>query len=347
MTPSSSSYVALALQTKCYAVNAWSSRANARGQMLQTVDRISGQIEASKTYIGPDLKLVVLPEYFLSGFPMGESFKEWQNKACIEMDGEVYAALKAAASTNQVYLSGNVYELDPNFPELYFQASFIISPEGNLLLRYRRLNSMYTPTPHDVLDKYLEIYGPDSLFPVADTPLGRLACIVSDEILYPEIARCLALRGAEILCHSSSEAGSAITNPRNIAKMARAFENMAYVVSANNAGITCTAIPESSTEGHSQVVHFEGHKLCEALAGESMAAYANIHIQALRQFRVRPGLGNLLARQRNELFATTYNRSIQPANGLLKEAANRSFFLESQQQTLAALVEQGILRQPD
>ena len=30
-------------------------------------------------------------------------------------------------------------------------------------------------TPHDVLDRYVDHYGRDALFPVADTPLGRLA----------------------------------------------------------------------------------------------------------------------------------------------------------------------------
>jgi hypothetical protein len=55
----------------------------------------------------------------------------------------------------------------------------------------------------------------------------------------------------------------------------------------------------------------------------------------------------LLAQQRNELFLTSYNRSIQPANGLLKEPATRSFFIQSMQQTLAALAEQRILKKPD
>ncbi len=97
-----------------------------------------------------------------------------------------------------MFISGNWYELDEHFPDLYFQTSFIISDEGELVLRYRRLNSMYAPTPHDVLAKYIEVYGRESLFPVAKTSIGNLACIASEEILYPEIARCLAMQGAEV-----------------------------------------------------------------------------------------------------------------------------------------------------
>ena len=36
------------------------------------------------------------------------------------------------------------------------------------------------------------------MFPVAKTAIGNLAAIASEKILYPEVARCLAMRGAEI-----------------------------------------------------------------------------------------------------------------------------------------------------
>ena len=117
---------------------------------------------------------------------------------------------------------------------------------------------MYAATPHDVLDEYISVYGVDSLFPVARTPLGNFACLASEEILYPEIARCLALKGAEIFLHNTSEVGALSPTPKNIAKQARAIENMAYVISANSAGITGYAIPAHSTDGHSQIVQYEG-----------------------------------------------------------------------------------------
>ena len=105
---------------------------------------------------------------------------------------------------------------------------------------------MFAPTPHDVWDQYLDIYGLEAVFPVAETEIGRLACIASEEILYPEIARCLMMRGAEVFLHSSSEAGSVQLTHKDIAKRARAIENMSYVVSANSAGISgicCPSLP--------------------------------------------------------------------------------------------------------
>ena len=107
---------------------------------------------------------------------------------------------------------------------------------------------MFAPTPYDVLDKYLDVYGSESLFPVIDTPIGRIGAVASEEILYPEITRVLALKGAELICHSSSEVASPALTPKNAAKVARAAENHVYVISANSTGIQDIDLPSHSVD---------------------------------------------------------------------------------------------------
>ena len=294
-------YAALALQMRCHAVNDCRTAQEARERIRASIERCDGLIRGSrqfiKTYSGDDTRLVVLPEYFLTGYPRGEDAAEWRARACLHPDGPEYQLLGASARGNGVWLSGNAYETDDNFPDLYFQCSFIIDPSGELILRYRRQISMFAPTPHDVLERYLEIYGEDALYPVADTDIGRLACVASEEILFPEISSELARRGAEVICHSSSEQGSPQLTPKNIAKLARAFENQVYVVSANSAGIAGPDFPEDSTDGHSQVVDFKGRLLAEAAFGESMCAFAELDIEALRRGRTKTAMLNVPARR--------------------------------------------------
>jgi deaminated glutathione amidase len=326
-------YKVLALQIACNAINNIEEK-DWEKHRIANIESACLQIEASKRFIGDDLKLVVLPEYFITGYPMGETIEQWQQKAGVKIKGEEYQLIEAYAKKLNVYISGNWYELDEHFPNLYFQTSFIVNDKGETILRYRRLNSMFAPTPHDVLDKYIEVYGKESLFPVAKTEIGNLACVASEEILYPEIARALTLNGAEVLLHSSSEIGSLMPTQKNIAKLARATENMAYVVSANSAGITGTPIPAQSTDGHSQVVNYEGLKLCEAGFGESMVANATIHLDALRHHRQRPGMSHFLSRQRLELFADIYKQSIYPANTLLDKKPTRQHFMDTQKEVI-------------
>lgn len=337
------SFRALALQVTCHAVNQASDRQQARSLMQQAIDRLAQQIAASIAFIGADCRLVVLPEYFLTGFPLGESLTGWAEKACLEMAGSEYEALGQIAQERKIFLAGNAYELDPNFPNLYFQTCFVIDPSGSVILRYRRLNSMFAPTPHDVWEQYLDCYGLDGVFPVAKTAIGNLAALASEEILYPEVARCLAMRGAEIFLHSTSEVYAARA-PKEAAKMTRAVENMAYVISANTAGIANSPIPAASVDGGSKILDYRGLVLAETGAGESMAAFAEIDLAALRQYRRRPGLNNLLSRQRFELYADSYRQShFYPANTMLEKEVDRKHFIQTQQATIERLAKLGVI----
>lgn len=347
MTDSSQSldtFRALALQVTCHAVNQARDRQEVRLLMEKTITRLAEQIAASVAFIGADCRLIVLPEYFLTGFPMGESMAAWANKACLEMNGAEYTALGKIAQKHSIFLAGNAYELDPNFPGLYFQTCFVIDPSGTVVLRYRRLNSMFAPTPHDVWDKYLDCYGLEGVFPVAKTAIGNLAALASEEILYPEVARCLAMRGAEIFLHSTSEIYSQRLTPKDAAKITRAVENMAYLVSANTAGLGNSSIPIGSVDGGSKIIDYRGLVLAETGAGESMAAFAEIDLVALRRDRHRPGLNNLLSRQRFELYAESYTQSkFYPANTMLTQPIDRKHFIETQQKTIERLSNLGII----
>ncbi len=332
------SYKALALQLTCQTVNDCQTRDEAEQLILQSVERIERQIAASVGLLGRDTLLITVPEFFLTGPPTDETVHQWRDKAALEIDGRVYEALSAMVQRQQIYFSGNAYEQDPFFPELYFQTSFIIGPNGDILLRYRRLNAMYTPTPHDVWELYVDAYGYDSLFPVAKTNIGNLACIASEDILFPEVARCLSMRGAEVLIHSTSEIGSPQLTQKNIAKQARAIENMTYVLSANSAGIVGSSLPSGTTDGGSKIIDPKGIVLAEAAYGESVVANADIDLAALREFRQRPAIGNQLARQRLELYAESYaNYRIYPPDTLLNQPAERPHFTRTQQEVIKKL----------
>lgn len=346
----STPYMALALQVACHAVNRCPDVASARARMMSSIARIQDQILASKRFIGPDVRLVVLPEYFLTGFPMGEPPAVWAEKAALDMDGPEYAALGATARAADLFLAGNAYERDPHFPGLYFQTCFVLAPDGAVVLRYRRLISMFAPSPYDVWDRYIGVYGRDAIFPVADTEIGRIAAIASEEILYPEIARAHALRGAELFVHSSSEAGSPLPTPKNIAKQARAIENLAYIVSANSAGIDDIAIPAASTDAGSKIVDYRGLILAEAGYGESMTAVAGIDIAALRAWRRRPGMGNIPTRLPLSLFADAYGAGeAQRRNGMLApdgsllHPTGPAFYRERQLRVIEALDAAGVI----
>ncbi|WP_416907536.1 MAG: nitrilase-related carbon-nitrogen hydrolase [Polymorphobacter sp.] len=344
-------YAAVAMQLRAESVEPAPDRAAARAAMLAHIERVGAQILQAKIFIeqygGSPLKLAVLPEYLFTSYPGRISIPDFADKAAIAPDGPEYDALGRVAQRLALFLAGNAYETDPHFPGLYFQTSFIVAPSGDVVLRYRRLNSMYAVTPHDLWDRYLDIYGIEGVFPVTDTEIGRLSAIASEEILYPEIARAHALRGAEVLMHCSSEIGSPMLTHKQIARRARAFENLAYVISANTAGIAGTAMPLASADGNSAIIDWKGNVLAESNSGETFTAFSDIDIGAVRRARRKPGMTNYLSRQRLELFAATYAGQVQPANSLLDNGQpvtpTRDHFRRVQDDVIARMVKSGLI----
>lgn len=341
-------YSAVAMQLTARAVEGCADDAAARVQIMAHIAEVEGQIRGAKIFIeqfaGRPVKLAVLPEYLFTSYPGRIGIADFARRAAFAPDGAEYDALGGVAQRLGVHLAGNAYETDPHFSDFYFQTSFLIDPSGALVLRYRRLLSMFAPSPHDVWDAYLDKYGLEGVFPVADTAIGRIAAIASEEILYPEIARALAFRGTELFVHSSSEIGSPLATAKDVAKRARAWESMAYVVSANTAGISGTALPLASADGNSQVVSPQGKLLAQSGAGETFTAFAEIDIQHLRELRRVPAMTNSLARQRPSLFAPVYAAAAgHEPNSMLSGVPERDHFLRAQQRVIERLAKAGVI----
>ena len=250
--------------------------------------------------------------------------------------------LATLAQAAKVYLAVNAYATDKAFPDLYFQVTTVMSPSGETVLHYRRMISLFAPTPFDVWERFLDIYGYDAVFPVARTEIGTLAAIASEEVLYPEIARMTAMKGAEVYVHPTSEVGSPELTPKDITRRARAVENMAYLVSANSAGILGTAIPAASTDGMSKVIDYSGRVMAVAGGGESLVANAVIDLQALRSARRRAGMSNLVSRQPWSAYAEAYGKApgVRPGGAPLDREAATS----RQADTIRRLIEAGVIR---
>ncbi len=346
-------YSAVAMQLTARSLEA-SSKDDARAAMLNHIGEVELNIRTSSIFIeqygGDPVRLAVLPEYLFTSYPGRSTIPDFAEKLGWDIDGAEYEALGASAQRLKTYIAGNAYERDAGFPDFYFQTSFLVAPTGDVVLRYRRIMSMFAPSPHDVWDAYLDRYGLDGVFPVADTEIGRIAAIASEEILYPEIARVLAMRGAEIFVHSSSEIGSPLATPKDIAKQARAFENAAYVVSANTAGISGTGLPLASADGNSRVIDHRGKVVAQSGSGETFTAFATIDLGASRKARRTPSMINTLARQRPELFAQAYAASAEAfhqPNGMMDgeqaSVPERDYFRRTQEAVIARLDKAGII----
>jgi predicted amidohydrolase len=278
--------------------------------------------------------LFLFPEFNLQGFPMGETAKEWIEKACITIPGPETARLQEVAAKLGCFIGLNAYETDPEWPGRYFNCSFLIDATGEIILKYRRINTVQCVSPHDIWDNYVAKVGIEGVFPVARTELGNISMMPCGEVLYPEAARAFMLRGAEVILHPTSENGANNYWAWNCCRRARASENMVYFVSANAGGLTGSSSATHVNQGHSRIVDFNGMEIASSGgAGENTSAFATIDIEKLREARRDPYSVNRLLRHRHSAYKELYAQAdFFPSNAFLNSP------MESKEKMVEALM---------
>lgn len=268
------------------------------------IDHASAMVRAAVREHGS--RLVLLPEFCLHGITPGRSVADWV-AASIRMPGPETDRLSVVAVETGAYVGGCSFEFIPEFPGRYWNTAFLIAPSGDIVLKHRKLYAMTSKTrPSDVYSEWVQRYGPESLFPVVDTPLGRLGFLIARETHWPEMARALALRGAEVFLNTM---GSRIVlDPAtggHVVRQVRAYENIAYLAAANYGPFLGVSGSAGVPRMYAEVVDYEGRVIARAVTYDETMVTAEIDLQALRRRRTGQ-TNNLLAQLQPQLHATAY-----------------------------------------
>lgn len=153
--------------------------------------------------------LIVLPET-LTFFGTGRSYAE-----CAEpVPGPSTAYFGQLAREHRTYVVAGLLERDGH---LIYNVAALLGPDGDLVGKYRK-----------VCLPRAEIEGgiaPGSDYPVFETRFGRVGMMVCYDGFFPEVARELANRGAEVIAWP-------VWGCNPLLAAARACENHVYVVSS-------------------------------------------------------------------------------------------------------------------
>ena len=236
-------------------------------------------------------KIFLFPEFMLQGYTLGRSVDEWI-RASITLPGPETDYLAELAKQTGAYIAGAVYERHQFFPDRYWNTAFIIDPQGQLALVYRKLYALTSKTrPGDIYTEYIAKFGIESLFPVLNTPLGKIGILVAGDIHWPETARALALRGAEIILNptgAAQPAGSIPTAGKDFVRQVRAWENSVYIAMANIGPFLQTSKGDQTGRVPSDVSDFTGRIIARADTEDETIVTAQIDIAALRAYRAQP-----------------------------------------------------------
>lgn len=284
-------YDALMVQTVGKIIQSDNDVVELRRQNIEHAMTLAGRMASS-----PAIKLVAMGEFFMHG-QGGHGFRspETLQRLAIRYPGPELQLLQDFASKHNTYVAGSSFEIDDKFPGHIFNSAFIINDSGDLIHRYRKLQcadvwgSLPDTTPGSIYDRYLDTYGYDFLFPVADTPIGKLATMVCFDQAHPEIAGMLTRYGAEVIIHPSSEGHGSGRPGWDCARASRAFENTAYVLSPMPGGEyfnpSSDDLPTTQMRGHSRIISFDGSVQGVADGPGACVINGTIDLKALQRAR--------------------------------------------------------------
>lgn len=281
------------------------------------------------------VRLITIPEGALQGFT--DEIFDWDHvdyvrRTAMDLPGPETKFLGDLARDLKSYIIAQAKVTHPGIPDRFFNSAFVIDPAGDIVHIHYKLQVFareHSTMPHDVWDRWIELHGSglDAFFPVTETAIGRIGCMICMEGSYPETARGLAMNGAEVVYRPSYPEPYVANGLWELQNRSRALDNTMYVVAPNPASYY--TMPESELPidcfgGNSMIVDYQGRVISNHKAGGT-ASYAGaiIDIEALRQYRSRSLWGNWLKDLRTEQFRLIYDQPIYEKNLCLDKAPMR------------------------
>lgn len=235
------------------------------GRKEENVERVINSLRGAKA------DLLVLPELFSTGY-LFLNEEELRRSAETISDGPTVSKFLELAKKENTNL---VFGIAERTDDKLFNSSVLVTAKGECFV-YRKIHLFDR-------EKYLFSPGDKELqvFDIGEAGIGMMICF---DWIFPEVARSLALKGADIICHPSN----LILPHCQDAMVTRCIENRVFAITSNRTGTEKRAREELTFTGRSQIVDPKGRVLAQANAEEENLCIIEIDPLLAKDKKVTP-----------------------------------------------------------
>jgi len=231
-----------------------------------------------------DFDLLVLPELANSGYVFTER-SELEKIAETIPSGYFIEKLTELAKQKDGFIISGVCEKKES---VFFNSSVIVGPDG-YIGKYRKIH---------LFDREKLFFEPGSktfeVFEIRETKVGIMICF---DWIFPESARILALKGAEIIAHPSN----LVLPYSQTAMLARSIENKVFTITANRIGTEENKGVKLAFTGQSQITSPKMEILAQASKNQEEIEFVDIDVALARNKWINER-NNLFDDRRKELY---------------------------------------------
>lgn len=248
------------------------------GRVNENIDKAISMIEKA------DAELIVLPELFNTSY-LFVSIEEVIAVAEEIPAGKTIQALSAIARKKKINIVAGIIEKSQS--DLY-NSAVLVSPAG-YVGTYRKV--------HLFNEENLWFKPGNTGFNVFDLGICKVGIMICFDWFFPESARILALKGADIICHPANLVWPYCQD----AMITRCLENKIYIVTANRTGCEERSGKRLSYTGKSQIASPDARILYRAGAQNDEIGIVEIDVQSARNKRMT-GHNNIFADRKPEYY---------------------------------------------
>jgi predicted amidohydrolase len=225
--------------------------------------------------------------------------------SCVEtIPGPTTDRVSEVARKHRMHVVFTMYE---RIGEAVYNAAVLMGRTGEVIGKYHKVQLPGT-------ERW--IVTPGSSFPVFETDFGTVGMMICYDIAFPEVARCLALNGAEVLFHSTN--GYHVPGERQgnglLRVRMRAIDNFVPIVVA-------------ACGRDSAIVNSDGTVLAMGRPGREDVLVATLDLEAMpedhSEWELITGLADLKGRLLQERRAETFSPLVSPHPAVLERYRDR------------------------
>ena len=228
--------------------------------------------------------LLVLPELFNTGY-LFISRNEARKMAEEIPAGKTTQALLSIARKKKIHIVAGIAE---NTGKDLYNSAVLISPKG-YVATYRKI--------HLFNEEKLWFQPGNECFAVYDIGQCKIGIMICFDWFFPESARILALKGADIICHPSN----LVLPYGQDAMITRCLENCIYAITANRTGFEERNGKSFYYTGKSQIASPDAHILYRADAEKDETGIVDIDVQIARNKKIN-NYNDMFADRRVECY---------------------------------------------